>query len=94
MDAATILLTVIPMILIVFVPGFFLSLAVFPKKEDLDGLERSGLSLLFGLSPFLLLYFTDKNFAIPITNVTTYLAVVLLSIVGAGIYLYRIGKFK
>lgn len=37
---------------LLFVPGYFLTAAIFPQKEDLDGLERVGLSL--GLSVVIL----------------------------------------
>ena len=44
----TIIRTILGLFLILFIPGYSLIAALFPKKEDLDGIERAALS--FGLS--------------------------------------------
>ncbi len=44
----TFLKTILGSLLILFVPGYSLIAALFPKKDDLDGIERAALS--FGLS--------------------------------------------
>ena len=40
--------TILGLFLILFIPGYSLIAALFPKKDDLDGIERAALS--FGLS--------------------------------------------
>ncbi len=44
----TVIRTILGLFLILFIPGYSLIAALFPKKEDLDGIERAALS--FGLS--------------------------------------------
>lgn len=44
----TVIRTVLGLFLILFIPGYSLITALFPKKDDLDGIERAALS--FGLS--------------------------------------------
>ena len=91
MDIATVTLTAVPMILLIAVPGFMLSLALFPSKEEIDVLERAGVTLVLGLMPQFLLYFADKNMYIPINSITTYMAVLLVSLAGFGVWFYRKG---
>jgi len=89
MDIVTVTLTVVPMILLIAVPGFMLSLALFPSREEIDVMERAGVTLVLGLMPQFLLYFTDKNLYIPINSITSYGAVLLVSLTGLGIWFYR-----
>ena len=44
----TVIRTILGLFLILFIPGYSLIAALFPKKDDLDGIERIALS--FGLS--------------------------------------------
>ena len=44
----TVIRTILGLFLILFIPGYSLIAALFPKKGDLDGIERAALS--FGLS--------------------------------------------
>jgi uncharacterized membrane protein len=57
--------------LLVLIPGLSVSLALFPKKDELDAVERLGFSFVFGLLPQLIQYFLDKNMNVPITASTT-----------------------
>lgn len=47
----TFIRTILGLLLILFVPGYSLIAALFPRNDDLDGIERAALS--FGLSVFL-----------------------------------------
>ncbi len=89
MELITIGITAISMILIVMVPGVFLSLAIFPKKKDLDIVERLGISIVLGLTSPFLLYFGDKNLSMPITAFTSTAAVVLVSLIGLVLWQVR-----
>lgn len=89
MDLITILIVATSMCLIILVPGLTLSLAIFPRKNDLDLIDRLGLSLILGLTPQFLLYFADKNLHTPITGLNTYLIIFLLSFTGIIIYWLR-----
>jgi len=92
MDLVTISIVTIAIISFIVIPGFLLSMALFPKKEDLDPVERAGLSMILGLAPVFLLYFGDKNFSIPITDYTTLATFLLVSIAGYAGWQYRIKK--
>jgi len=94
MELITIAITAIGMILIVMVPGVFLSLALFPKKKDLDIVERLGVGMVLGLMPQAFLYFGYKNLSMLITPFTSTAAVVLLSLLGLGVWQVRVKKSK
>ncbi|RLI92510.1 MAG: hypothetical protein DRO89_01995 [Candidatus Altiarchaeales archaeon] len=92
MDLVAISIVTIAIILFIAIPGFLLSMAIFPRKEDLDPVERVGLSVILGLTPFFLLYFGDRNFSIPITDYTTLATFLLVSLAGYVGWRYRIKK--
>lgn len=89
MDFNTILITSLGIILLIFIPGVSLSLALFPRKEDLDIVERVGLSLILGLTPQFILYFLGKNFFVPADFLTSSLVIILVSAIGILIWLIR-----
>jgi len=89
MEVFTVTLITVSMILLIFIPGFLLSLAFYPRKDEIDSIERAGLSLVLGLFPQFLLYFADKNFFIPINAITSYMTILLVSLVGLGVWLHR-----
>jgi len=72
MDIPSVFIGTFSMILLVLIPGLALSLALFPKKDEIDVIERLGFSFVFGLLPQLIQYFLDKNLNVPITTTTTY----------------------
>jgi len=93
-ELITVAITAIGMILIVMVPGVFLSLALFPKKKDLDIVERLGVGMILGLTLPFLLYFGDKNLSMPITAFTSTAAAVLVSLLGLAVWQVRSKKGK
>lgn len=92
MDLVTIVIVTASIILFIAIPGFLLTMALFPRKEDLDPVERAGLSTILGLTPVFLLYFGDKNFSIPITDYSTLATFLLVSLAGYAGWQYRIKK--
>jgi len=89
MDLSTIIFVSIGIILLILIPGFALSLALFPRKRDLDTVERIGLSFVLGLTPQFILYFGDKNLFIPVNFYTTLISIILTSFVGIVIWFFR-----
>ncbi len=79
---------------IVVISGFCLTLAIFPKKNDIEMLERLGLSVILGFTPFVLIYFFDKNFNVPINFVTSVLFVVGTCVIGLAVWKFRESKIK
>ncbi len=92
MDLATIIIGTFGMILLVFIPGISLTMAIFPKKEDLELIERLGVSLVLGFIPQFLLYFGSKNFFIPINTVTTSATILLVTLIGILVWWIRSKK--
>jgi uncharacterized membrane protein len=79
----TIIRLVVGLPLVLFIPGYALSYAFFPKKKDLDLLERIALS--FGLSIAtipLIIFFMNKFLKIPITVYSSFGVVTLITLVG------------
>lgn len=82
--------TILGLLLILFIPGYSLIAALFPKKEDLDGIERIalsfglsiGLSALFGLllKYSLLNYLPYGNKLIHLTNSSYVTLALILSV--------------
>ncbi len=76
-------------IFVLFVPGFALSFAFFPKKE-IDWIERMALS--FGLSIAvvpLLVFYLNRFIGIKIDIVSVSIAIAIVAGAGAFVYLYR-----
>lgn len=92
MDLATIVIGTSGMILLVFIPGISLTMALFPRKKDLELVERLGVSLVLGLMPQFLLYFGSKNFFIPINTVTTSATILLTTLIGIAVWWIRSKK--
>ena len=70
MDASLAVKGTILLTLLLFIPGLAVCYAIFPRREDLDLIERVGFSFIFGLTPPLLLYAIGNAFLIPVTSTT------------------------
>ena len=77
-------------LLMIFAPGIALCYAIFPKKDELNIVERVGLSFILGLTPTFVLYILEKNFMIPLTRMTATTAIALITL--AGFITYEIRK--
>ena len=93
MDLVSILIGTTLIILVIFTPGFLLSLAIFPKKDDLDMVERAGLSVLLGLTPQFLMYAADKNLSLKISDTSTPI-IILVCVIGAVVWRARINRME
>jgi len=89
MDFGKIAFGSILILAIVFIPGIALCYAFFPKKGELNLIERIGLSFILGLTPTFLLYALEKNVGMPITTTTTITAIGLISVGGFMVYKAR-----
>jgi len=77
---------------LVLIPGFALSLALYPRKDELDFSERLALSFLLGLVPELILYILDKNFAIATTMKSVWMVVMVCTLAGVVIWRIRLQR--
>ncbi len=70
------------LILVIFLPGFSLTVMLFPKRDDLDGIERIALSFVLSLvvTPLLGLILNFTPFGIRIVPVLIFLSVFTISV--------------
>ena len=76
--------------LVLFIPGYALSYAFFPKKKDIDLVERVALS--FGLSIAtipLSVFFLNKFLKVPITVYSSFVITVAITLIGIIIWKKR-----
>jgi len=76
--------------LVLFLPGYTLIATLFPRKDDLDGIERVALSfgLSIAISPLLGLALNYTPFGIRLTPILTVLSVFTISL-AIGAYVRR-----
>jgi len=79
------------MFLLLFIPGYFISLALFPKKNDLSVDERVLLSFVFGMIPSFLLFLLSALAGVKLNFVTDLVMFLLSTVVGLAGYFYRRG---
>lgn len=79
----SILQAIIGLPLVLFIPGYAISYAFFPKKKDLDLMERITLSfgLSFALIP-LAVFFLNKFLKIPITVYSSFSIILAITLIG------------
>ena len=71
------------------VPGYFLSLAFFPSKKEIDPAERLAFSVLFSISSISILVLLENQLAgIPV-NFFSVAATMLLAAVGFAVFMVR-----
>jgi len=70
------------LILVLFLPGFSLSAMLFPKRDDLDGIERVAFSFILSLAitPLLGLILSFTTFGIRLVPVLVVLSVFMISV--------------
>jgi uncharacterized membrane protein len=89
MDLSAILEITAVMVAYVMIPGIMLTLAVFPKKDDICIVERLGIGMALGLAPTFILYALEKNLMVPINTSTTFITFLVVSLAGLGIWQVR-----
>lgn len=89
MELQTIIKGSILIILLVFIPGLALTLAVFPRKKDLNAIERLGIIFVLGLTPQFILYFINKNMSIPADAMSTSMSILIVTVVGFAVWILR-----
>ena len=82
MELNSVLLGTTLIVTTIGVPGLAVTFALFPRVNEIRWSERLGLSLVCGLLPYLLLYFSAKNLSIPITQTTSQAAIAGVTLLG------------
>lgn len=94
MELSSIVIVTVGIILYLLIPGISLSLALFPRKEDLDIVERAGIGIFLGLTIPFIQYFNDKNFFVPINTVTTAVTILIVTVIGLLVWQLRLRRIS
>jgi uncharacterized membrane protein len=76
--------------LYLLIPGMALSLAAFPRKQDMGFVERLFVASFLGMATPFVQYFNDKNFIIPVNPGTTMATLGALTLLGLVIWQLRL----
>jgi uncharacterized membrane protein len=90
MDFSSIVIVSLGICLYLLIPGLALSLAVFPRKQDMGFLERLCIASFLGMATPFVQYFNDKNFIIPVNPGTTLTTICALTLLGLIIWQFRL----
>jgi uncharacterized membrane protein len=92
LDGLTITILLLEMIIIMVIPGFLLSLAVFPKRSAMSMSERLALSFGLGLTGPLVLYILNNALNVPVNAMMSLIVFIGLCVIGLTGFLNRGGK--
>jgi len=94
LDGWTIMLLLVEMFVLVLIPGFLLSLALFPKRKAFSMSERIALSLGLGLTPPFLLTLLNTTLNVNVNFTSALLVFLASSIIGILVFLKRGGTLN
>ncbi len=94
MDGLTITVLLLEMIVILVIPGFLLSLAVFPKRSAMSMSERLALSFGLGLTGPLVVYVLNIALNVPVNAMISLLVFLGLCVIGFAGFLNRGGTIS
>lgn len=90
MPILEILMSLILLVIVLFLPGYFLSLAFFPKRKDLDGIERLTISFALSITILPLLVLIENQLLfIPIDYTSVVSTFLIMIIFGIAVWLIR-----
>lgn len=90
MDFSSIVTISVGICLYLLIPGMAISLAAFPRKQDLGFVERLCVASFLGMATPFVQYFNDKNFIIPVNPGTTMVTLGTLTLLGLIIWQLRL----
>ena len=90
MDFSSIVGSSVGICLYLLIPGMALSLAAFPRKQDMGFVERLCIASFLGMATPFVQYFNDKNFIIPVNPGTTLATIGALTLLGLVIWQLRL----
>jgi uncharacterized membrane protein len=90
MDFWSIVTITVGICLYLLIPGMALSLAAFPRKQDMGFAERLCVASFLGMATPFVQYFNDKNFIIPVNPGTTMTTLAALTLLGLVVWQLRL----
>lgn len=95
MQSLELLIAIVEVLILLFIPGYFLTLAFFSKASDIDVVERVAFSYLFSIVFWPLLILVENQlFLIPINFTSVAASFLLLIIFGLLVWMIRTQKFS
>jgi len=82
LDGWTIALLTLQIVLIIIVPGFLLSLAIFPKRNVMAMSERMALSFGLGLAAPLVIYILNNSMNVLVNATLSWIIFAALCVIG------------
>lgn len=89
-----IFLVIVGVLIVLFIPGYFLTLALFPKKDELEETERIAMALPLGLMPIFLLTVLDLTVGLRFSFLVNVIAILFVCLVSAYFFYKRGGKHR
>lgn len=94
MNGWSIVWTTFWVLAVIMIPGFLLSLALFPKRRELETSERLALSFFLGLAPIFILTTLNILLNVRLTPISDLLSFIFVSALGVILFLYRGGDLN
>ncbi|MFQ6051960.1 MAG: DUF1616 domain-containing protein [Candidatus Hydrothermarchaeota archaeon] len=93
LDAASIIHAIVGFAFVFFVPGYIFTFAIYPKREDIENMERVVLG--FGLSIVISVYIAFLLAqTIRLTETNLWISLILFTILSYGAYRLRKNKLE
>lgn len=78
------------MTFVLFIPGYAIVWAVFPRKKQLDTIERVVLGFAFSIATIpLIIFYSNRLLKIPVNFVSVFLIILLISSVAVFVWYKR-----
>lgn len=94
LDGWQIMVLLLEMLVIVMIPGFLLSLAIFPKRLAMSMSERLALSCGLGLTPPFIVSMLNITLEVKVNFVTSIIVLLFISIASILAFLNRGGNLN
>lgn len=94
LDGLTIAILLIEMTVAIIVPGFLLSLAIFPKRHALQMSERVALSFGLGLTPAFLIMLLALTMKARVDFMILLVALIVVAVAGIAGFVMRGGNLN
>lgn len=95
MDIQILITGILAFLFAAIIPGYFISLAVYPAKKDFNELERLAFSIVFAITSVPLAMFVENTaLKIPLNRETIAVTIAVLIAGSLLIYFARTGRIK
>ena len=93
MDLLGIIRAVLGFVYVLFIPGFIATWALFPKRKDVDDIERLALTLVLSLALSVMPVMFLNYFGVMVNEVNVFLIILAVILVCSVLAFLRMKKF-